>query len=276
MNVYDLSMPVWEGAGYGEILPFTNGPVRFVEYLVYERQGLRRSLMKLDGETGSPFMVPQQNLPFGDRPLQPNPKYRWSVSDVPLERLLLRPTTVLDLRVGPGHEITPDEMDAAIAAADYREGDEVLVRTGWGTRERAFTLGIDYYKQTPCIRYDAGLRLAEKMDQLGSSFFMTDCGLVNPPRVQGHNWFRGDRPLVPLPKPWPSAEAHERQIDLRGVTHASPEPSSYGALIRKAIAGCKCLVDCDQIQGRRCQIIILPLLIRNGGAAPCRFFAVEE
>jgi kynurenine formamidase len=276
MKIRDLSMPVYEGAGYGEILPFTNSPVRFTEYMVYERQGLRRTLMKIDGETGSPFMVPPQNMPFSPVPLQPNPKYNWTLSEIPVERLVLRPTTILDIRVEPGHEILPEEMDAAIAEAHWREGDEVLVRTGWGTRERAFTMGLDYFKNTPCIRYDAGLRLAEKMDQMNSSFFMTDCGLVNPPRVQGHNWFRGDKPLSPLPKPWPSAEARERNIDLRGITHASPEPSSYGALIRKAIAGCKCLVDCDAIAGRRCQMIIMPLLIRNGGASPCRFFAVED
>jgi len=276
MKIHDLSMPVWEGAGYGEILPFTNSPVRFFEYMVYERHGIRRSLMKIDGETGSPFMTPPQNLPFSPVPLQPNPKYSWPIDEVPLERLVLREMTIVDVRVDPGHEILPEEIDAALREADYRRGDEVLLRTGWGTRERAYTMGLDYYKQSPCLRYDAGLRLAEKMDEMDSGIFMTDCGLVNPPRVQGHNWFLGDTPLSPLPKPWPSAEARERNIDLRGETHASPEPSSYGALIRKAIAGCKCLVDCNQIAGRRCKIIVLPLLIHNGGAAPCRFFAVEE
>ena len=30
MRIHDLSMPVWEGAAYGEILLFTNSPVRFV------------------------------------------------------------------------------------------------------------------------------------------------------------------------------------------------------------------------------------------------------
>jgi kynurenine formamidase len=276
MKIHDLSMPIWEGAAYGEILPFTNTPVRFVEYMVYERHGLRRTLLKLDGETASPFMVPAQHLPFSNVPLQPDPKYAWSLSDVPLERLVLRETTILDVRVAPGHEITPEEIDAALAEADYRPGDEVLLRTGWGTRERAFTMGQDYYHQTPSLRYDAGLRLAEQMDAMNSSLFMTDCGLVNPPRVQGHNWFVGDTPLTPLPKPWPSAEARERAVDLQGATHASREPSSYGALIRKAFACCKCLVDCDQIAGRRCKLIVLPLLIRNGGAAPCRFFAVED
>ncbi len=276
MRIHDLSMPIWEGAGYGEILPFTNSPVRFVEYLVYERHGMRRTLMKLDGESGSPFMTPPQNLPFSAVPLQPNPRYQWSLSEIPLDRLVLRDTTILDVRVEPGHEITAAEIDGALRQADYRRGDEVLLRTGWGSRERAYAMGLEYYKQTPCLHYEAGLRLAEQMDAMDSSLFMTDCGLVNPPRVQGHNWFLGDAPLVPLPKPWPSAEARERNIDLGGRTHASDEPSSYGAIIRKAIAGCKCLVDCDQIAGRRCKMIVLPLLIRNGGASPCRFFAVEE
>ena len=276
MKIYDLSMPVWEGAGYGEILPFTNSPVRFVEYMVYAQHGMRRALMKLDGETGSPFMTPPQNMPFSPRPLQPNPKYNLTIDQIPLDHLVLRDTVVIDVRVEPSHEITPEEIDAAFAKADYRQGDEVLLRTGWGTRERAYTMGLDYYKRSPCLLYAAGLRLAEKMDAMDSRIFMTDCGLVNPPRVQGHNWFLGDTPLVPLPKPWPSAEARERNIDMGGRTHASQEPSSYGAIIRKAIAGCKCLVDCDQITAKRVKMIVMPLLIRSGGASPCRFFAVEE
>jgi kynurenine formamidase len=152
----------------------------------------------------------------------------------------------------------------------------VLVRTGWGTRQKAYELGIDYYKRTPSIHYDAASVLATKMDEMDSSIFMTDCGLVNPPSVQGNNWFRGDTPLVPLPKPWPSAEARERALDLGAHKHGSSQPSSYGALIRKAMAGCKCLVDCDQISKNRVKMIILPLLIKKGGASPCRFVAVEE
>ena len=30
---------------------------------------------------------------------------------------------------------------------------------------------------------------------------MTDCGLVNPPSVQGNNWFRGETPLLPIRSP---------------------------------------------------------------------------
>jgi kynurenine formamidase len=276
MRLIDLTMPIWEGAGYGEILPFTNSSVRFLEYMFYDQHGLRMTRMKLDGETGSPFMVPHQRKPFDATPLQPDPKFSWTLDQVPLEKLILRDTAILDVRVSEGHEITPDEMEDAIRRADYRQGDEVLLRTGWGTRAKAYELGIDYFKRTPSVRYDAAVLLATKMDQMESSLFMTDCGLVNPPRVQGNNWFRGERPLVPHPKPWPSAEARERALDFGGHRHGSSDPSSYGALIKRVMAGCKCLVDCDQISHNRVKMIVLPLLIKDGGAAPCRFIAVED
>lgn len=276
MRLIDLTMPIWPGAGYGEILPFTNSSVAFFEYMDYMKNGMRMTRMKLDGETGSPFMVPPQRAPFDMTPLQPNPRYMWTLSEIPLEKLILHDTTIIDVPVDEGHEITPDEMQQAIVRANYEKGDHVLLRTGWGTRERAYELGIDYYKRTPCIRYDAGVLLAEKMEEMNSGIFMTDVGLVNPPRVQGHNWFRGDSPLSPLPKPWPSIEARERTMELGASTHASKEPSSYGALIKKTIANCKCLVNCNQITGSRVKMIVMPLLIKKGGASPCRFIAVEE
>src|SRR5919109_111333 len=68
---------------------------------------------------------------------------------------------------------------SAIRRADYRQGDEVLVRTGWGTKKRAYELGIDYYKRTPSIHYDAAALLAAKMEEMDSAIFMTDCALVN-------------------------------------------------------------------------------------------------
>ena len=45
MKLIDLTMPIWEGAGYGEILPFTNSPVRLHEYMYYDKHGLRMTRM---------------------------------------------------------------------------------------------------------------------------------------------------------------------------------------------------------------------------------------
>ena len=38
MKMIDLTMPIWEGAGYGEILPFTNSSVRLSEYMVAQNR----------------------------------------------------------------------------------------------------------------------------------------------------------------------------------------------------------------------------------------------
>lgn len=38
MRLIDLTMPIWPGAGYGEILPFTNTPVEFTEYVDYPEE----------------------------------------------------------------------------------------------------------------------------------------------------------------------------------------------------------------------------------------------
>ena len=49
MKLIDLTMPIWPGAGYGEILPFTNTPVEFMEYMDYAKNGVRQTRMKLNG-----------------------------------------------------------------------------------------------------------------------------------------------------------------------------------------------------------------------------------
>src|SRR5437667_11416427 len=144
MRMIDLEMRSWERAGYAEILPLTNSAVRFTEYMFNDRHGLRMTRMKLDGETGSPFMVPHQPSPFDMTPLQPDPTFSWTLDEIPLERLILRDTVILDLRVEEGHEITPAEMENTISHADYRLDDEVLVGAGWATRHKAYDAGMDY------------------------------------------------------------------------------------------------------------------------------------
>lgn len=279
MRLVDLSMPIWEGAGYGEILAMPNTPVRFTEYMVYDRQGLRMTYAKLDDESGSPFMTPWQGSPHRKDPLGPNPRYPWKLDEIPLERLILRDTVVLDVPGEDRHVITAEEIDRAVAAADYRDGDEVLVRCGWGTTGKAYEMGADYPLVSPSWSYEACLRVAEIMEGKGSAILMTDCALIMTPEYQGYGWSTGPERLVPRPKPWPSIEARERQMDLPPGTF-SPAPPSVGRggyvdLVVKLIAICKCLVNANRLTQRRVKMIVLPMRIRQGGASPCRFIAVE-
>jgi kynurenine formamidase len=280
MRLIDLSMPIWEGAGYGEILPMPNTPVRFVEYMAYDRHGVRMTRLKLDDETGSPFMTPVQGSPYRKDPLAPNPLYKWKLDEIPLDQLVLRDTVVLDVPGEDGHVITAEEIDTAVRNADYRDGDEILVRTGWGTTDKAFELRDDYCLKSPSWSYEACVRMAEIMERKDSKIIMTDCALIMTPAYQGYGWSVGEERMVPRPKPWPSAEARERMMDLPPGTFSPAPPSvgrgGYRDLVAKTMAICKCLVDANLLKQTRIQMIILPMLISKGGASPCRFIAVED
>ena len=73
-------------AGYGEILPMPNTPVRFFEYMTYDQHGLRRTELKIDDESGSPFMTVWQRAPHSKVPLMEGARYPWHLDEVPLGR----------------------------------------------------------------------------------------------------------------------------------------------------------------------------------------------
>lgn len=280
MRLIDLTMPIWEGAGYGEILAMPNTPVRFFEYMFYDKNGIRLTHIKIDDETGSPFMTAYQGSPFRQGAMREGALYSWKLDEIPLNRLILRDTVVLDVPGEDYHAISAQEIDAAVAKADYREGDDVLVRTGWATTEKAYRLAGDYCVVSPSWSYEACVRMGEIMEAKKSGVVMTDCAVIMTPAYQGYGWSVGEGRMIPRPKPWPSAEARERVMDLPPGTFSPAPPSvgrgGYGELVVKTIAICKCLVNANQISARRVKMIMLPMLVRQGGASPCRFIAVEE
>jgi kynurenine formamidase len=278
MKLIDLTMPIWEGAGYGEILAMPNTPVRFAEYMVYDQNGLRMTRMKLDVESGSPFMTAFQGSPHRREPLAP-PLYKWRLDEIPLDQIVLQDTAVLDVPGEDAHVITAEEIERAVNDADYRDGDQVLVRTGWGTREKAYELRDDYCVLSPSWSYEACVRMADIIEQRKTKIFMTDCALIMTPAYQGYGWSVGEERLIPRPKPWPSIEARERLMELPPGTWSPAPPSvgrgGYREIVGKTMAVCKCLVDANLVTQRRIKMIILPMLIKDGGASPCRFIAVE-
>lgn len=280
MRLIDLTMPIWEGAGYGEILAMPNTPVRFFEYMFYDKNGIRLTHIKIDDETGSPFMTPYQGSPFRQGAMRQGALYSWKLDEIPLNRLILRDTVVLDVPGEDYHAISAEEIDAAVAKADYREGDDVLVRTGWATTEKAYRLAGDYCVVSPSWSYEACVRMGEIMEAKKSGVVMTDCAVIMTPAYQGYGWSVGEGRMIPRPKPWPSAEARERVMDLPPGTFSPAPPSvgrgGYGELVVKTIAICKCLVNANQISAKRIKMIMLPMLVKQGGASPCRFMAVEE
>src|SRR2546423_638991 len=69
--------------------------------------------------------------------------------EVPLEKLTLRETAVVDLPAAAGQALTADDVERALAAADLRAGDAVLLRTGWGDSGEHQRPGTGYLLRTP-------------------------------------------------------------------------------------------------------------------------------
>ena len=86
MRLVDLSMPIWEGAGYGEVLAMPNTSVRFYEYMTYDWHGIRRTELKLDDESGSPMMTIWQRAPHTSGPIEEGGAFTWHIDEVPLDR----------------------------------------------------------------------------------------------------------------------------------------------------------------------------------------------
>lgn len=272
MKMIDLTMPIWDGYDPGEIVPMANTPVSFTEYMTYEQHGLRRSRIKVDDESGSPFMTPLQGLPHRVRPTSGR-KYLMTVDEVPLDRLILRDTCVLTVPKGEGEGIVAADIEQALETADFRDGDAVLVRTGWGDGQKYYEMGPEYCVRTPYWEPSGSVRLAEEMTKKNCDIIMTDVGLIIDIRIQGAGWYT----QKPRPRGWPSAEARDRMLDAAsGVVFAPPGPSCYEPLISISIAMCKCLVNCGEISQKRVKMLILPLRVVEGGSVPARFIAIEE
>jgi kynurenine formamidase len=71
------------------------------------------------------------------------------VHEVPLEKLMLRETVVLDVPAGAGQALSADDVERALAAGDLRAGDAVLLRTGWGDSGQHERPGTSYLVRTP-------------------------------------------------------------------------------------------------------------------------------
>ena len=145
MRLIDLTMPIWEGMGmggcYANESPFT------IERILPDKTewGLARFCM--DSEPGTRVVLPRG----GDQESQ-------DLSD-----MMFRDAVIVDIPLGIDEHMTPEKLDAAIPKADFRKGDVLIIRTGWGTLERLEEMGIDYQWRSPNYPAPACERLYEIM-----------------------------------------------------------------------------------------------------------------
>ncbi|HEY7280166.1 MAG TPA: cyclase family protein, partial [Actinomycetota bacterium] len=217
--------------------------------------------MTLSNETGTHISLPAQFSEF---------RTRARIHEIEPERLTLRETAVVELPAGEEHEIGAGEIDAALDAADVRDGDAVIIRTGWGDRVAEFRGGDRYLWRSPFLGVEGARRLGERLNQADSDLVLLDTAVVGlPARHVIPEWGR----LWPRPRPWPSEAAWaylasytpDRVMDDWAADHAL---AAAGVMVVSRVVGCGAL------PAGRVRIIVAPLCQVRGVGATCRVVAV--
>lgn len=192
--------------------------------------------------------------------------------EVPVEKLVLREAVVVDLPKEEGDEVSPDDIDAAFAGGEFRSGDAVLLRTGWGDEDRYQRPGTKYMVGTPHLSLEGATHLARKMRDQDSDLLLTDMALVAlPDKHLIPDWL----PMTTRPEPWPAPRA-EGYLRTYTPEKVSNDYAAALALAEAGIMTVKRLVNCGVIQSSRIRIIVGPLKLVRGIGSTCRVVAVED
>ena len=261
MRVVDLTLPLYDFMPVGNVwawdVPFQSGPIT-----TWEQNGYELTMLTMHSEAGTRLMI--RAMTHGEAP---------RIDQLPLEPFVLRPTAVLETPCGIGGVLEPAAIDRAFQDADVREGDAVLLHTGWGDDRRWVELGDDYARRTPYVSKAAAERLVEHLRATRSDLVGADVAYWGRgDRYQGPEW--ADRPAWER-APFPSIQARRY---LAGYTRekALADFESPAVLTAANVNFIGALCNLGGLSRRRVELIVLPLKVQGARGATCRVVAVER
>ena len=217
----------------------------------------------LGSETGTCLTLPSAYADF---------RKTTRLHEVALEKLFLRPTTILDIAKQEDQAITETDLRQAIDKSPLPKGNALLLRTGWGDRGFQKEGGSRYMLASPYLSVEAAGLLAAFMAEQGSDLLLMDSALIGRP----------DKHLIPewgalFPRPgsWPSTEA-QMYLNLYTAEKAKEDFAVELILAQVGIMTVKRLVDCTALETRGLRMIVSPLHIVRGVSSTCRVIAVKE
>ena len=217
----------------------------------------------LGSETGTCLTLPSEYADF---------RKTARLHEVPMEKLFLRETSVLDIAKQDGQEITETEVKQAIEKTRFSNGNALLLRTGWGDRGIQCEPGSRYILASPHLSVEAAKLLASFMVGRESDLLLTDMAWIGrPDKHLIPEWCS----LFPRPGPWPSTEA-QIYLHLYTPEKAKDDFAVEFILAKVGIMIVKRLVHCEAVISDRLRIIVSPLHIVRGVSSTCRVIAIEE
>jgi kynurenine formamidase len=214
-------------------------------------------------DTGTSILLPAQFAAF---------RQTRRLDVVPTAALVLRPTCVVDLPTAAHSPLDAAALQVAVEAADLRDGDALLLRTGWGDGAPGERRGPAYLLDSPFLAPDGAAYLATALAARGSDLLLVDTALLGRP--DAHlipEWTT----LAPRALCWPSETARGYLQGYR-EREVLEDWAADRCLAEAGIMTVKRLVGCGAIQARRVQVVVAPLRLVRGVGSPCRVVAVEE
>ncbi|MBP1933356.1 cyclase family protein [Ammoniphilus resinae] len=261
-NVINLTLPLYPGMPVGNVWAW-DAPYRQEPIVTLEQNGVRIDAISLHSETGTRLMMAatiDHTAP--------------TIGEIDLNKFVNRDAVVIDIPKGPEEEITPEDIERYVAVdPEYREGDIVLIRTGWGNDRRYEKIGDNYAIQTPHFREDGSIRLTEIMKQKKSDTVAIDVAYVG-----SCGWKHMKKEWVDLPPwlrtPFPSETA---KTYLKHYTKDKSWPdwaASWPLHAHGYIIAALC--NLNQITKKRVKLTALPLMTRDCIGAPVTVVAIED
>jgi kynurenine formamidase len=217
----------------------------------------------LGSETGTCLTLPSAFADF---------RKTTRLHEVPIEKLFLRATTILDIAAEESQEITESAMKRAIEDCQVPRGNALLLRTAWGDRGAHAESGSRYIMASPHLSLAAAELLAVFMSERESDLLLTDLALIGwPDKHLLPEW----NSLFPRPGPWPSTEA-QIYLHLYTPQKAKNDFAVELTLAQAGIMTVKRLIQCKDLLSERLRVIVSPLHIVRGVSSTCRVIAVKE
>ncbi len=260
-EVINLTLPLYPNVPVGNVwaydVPFQMEPIR-----TWEKTGAQLEYYQFHSETGTRLMMRATYDPTAPK-----------VGDLDLGRLLDRPTVVIDIPKGAEDEITARDIEEKVVTdPEYRRGDALLIRTGWGDNERYRELGDDYAIKTPHFCDEGAQRLAEVMREKQTDILAIDVAYIgNCGRTyMVPEWVS----LPPWQRPaWPSEQA---KIYLRYYTREKIQADwSASRPLHEAGFVLAALANTGAIRSKRILLTAFPLMVQDAPGAPTTVIAKE-
>jgi kynurenine formamidase len=255
MNFLDLTMPLNHRWMPDEVLPTA------VKFFLGPKNHREKGIV-VGSDTGTCLTLPSVFADF---------RKTTRLDELPVEKLVLRPTTVATIPKGNEEEISRTDVKKAIDNCRPAKGDAWLITTGWGDRSSEDLEGGAYVLQSPHFSLEAAKYLTERMRANESDLLLLDTALLGwPGSYLIPEWCS----MLPTP-PVESGEAR-MYLHLYNTDKAKADFAVEMEFARLDIMTVRKLIRCGQIKKPKVKVIVAPLQIVRGVAATCRVVAVED